>query len=341
MENIIKYTTKLVAYNKCVIIPGVGALLAQDIPASYDAEESVFIPPHRKICFNPKITGDASLLLSEYISEKHFSYEEAERQLKKDVGQFNQQLSKKSEICFGSIGIFSMDINREITFAATDNSIDTPFHFGLEPLAIQPLSEVSQKEIVIKRRDLSRYIAVAVAAILAFFFVTPVSDKAYEPNMQASVSILPSRENIAKHIIAEKEQVSDETLYNIAPVEDTVTENIITKTTEDAATAIESNEEIQPTSNIAEKTAVLPVEKIENKPVNKKRHSIIVASSPNAKNAALAIKELSAKHKADYSIVEGNGRYRISINDFDTSQEAANALSEIKNIFPDAWVLTH
>ena len=75
--------------------------------------------------------------------------------------------------------------------------------------------------------------------------------------------------------------------------------------------------------------------------MSKKTYSIIVASSPNAKNAELAIKELSAKHDAAYSVVEGNGRHRISIGDYPTSTDASKALSEIKNIFPDAWVLTH
>ncbi len=317
-----------------------GAFLSYDVPAFYNAEEQIFIPPHTTVGFNPQITVDDSLLLSEYMAKGNLSYKEAEHLLSKDIKLFKKELSKKGEICFGSIGTFSMNINGTIAFTATDNSIDDPYNFGFEPLAIKPLSEIEQKEIVIKRRDLSRYIAVAVAAILTFFFVTPIGDMAYEPGMQASVSIIPSKENISKHIIVEEDQTTENAVYNITPVEDTVTETIITKKAEEVPEVIESAKELTPVNN-EKKEIVPPVEIAESKPANKKIYSIIVASSPNAKNAELAIKELSAKHKAEYNIVEGNGRHRISIGDFETSYGASVALTEIKNIFPDAWVLTH
>ena len=325
-----------------------GALLSHDVPAFYNAEEHIFMPPHRTVGFNPQITIDDSLLLSEYMAENNISYNEAELLLNKDIELLKRELTKKGETCFGNLGTFSMNINGEISFSATDDSIDDPYNFGFEPLAIQPLSEISQKEIVIKRRDFSRYVAVAVAAILTFFFVTPVSDKAYEPGMQASMAVISPKENIAKHIIIEKEQPTDELVYNIAPVEDTVTENIITeKATEEVVetttepVVVKTEETVSPIEEPtkANEEAAPVTESIAQ--ANKKTYSIIVASSPNAKNAELAIKELSAKHKATYGVVTGNGRHRISIGDYATSSDAANALSEIKNIFPDAWVLTH
>ena len=323
------------AYHKCVIIPGMGALLAHEVPASYNAEEHMFMPPHRTLGFNPQITVDDSLLLSEYMADGSMSYEEAAKQLEKETGELSRELSRKGELCFGSLGTFHMNINGGISFTAADNSIDDPYNFGFEPLAIQPLSEISQKEIVIKRRDFSRYAAVAVAAILTFFFVTPVSDSAYEPSMQASMAVISPKENMAEEFAVEPAQPTDDIIYNIAPVEDTVTEKIITVTPQ------EENVATTEPATVAEKEENPVVEVAPAAPVSKKTYSIIVASSPNAKNAELAIKELSAKHDAAYSVVEGNGRHRISIGDYPTSTDASKALSEIKNIFPDAWVLTH
>ena len=329
MENLVRHTSRLIAHHKCVIIPGVGAFLAHDIPAYYNAGEQMFIPPHRTIVFNPQITADDSLLVSEYMSANGLSYEEACKIMAKETGLLNKELAAKGEVCFGSLGIFSMDINGSISFTAADNSIDNPYYFGFEPLAIQPLSEMGQKEIVIKRRDFSRYMAVAVAAILIFFFVTPVGDRTYEQSMQASIAVVSPKEDISKHITVEKEDAADDIIYNISPVEDTVTENIITEKAEEEAPA-PAEEVAVP----AEKAAVTV-------PANKKIYSIIVASTPNATNAELAVKELTAKHKAEYTVVEGNGRHRISIGDYETSRDASAALSEIKNIFPDAWVLSH
>ena len=216
MENLIRHTTRLLAYNKCVIIPGMGALLAHEVPASYNAEEYMFMPPHRTLGFNPQITVDDSLLLSEYMSDGSMSYEEAAKQLEKETGELSRELSRKGELCFGSLGTFHMNINGGISFTAADNCIDDPYNFGFEPLAIQPLSEISQKEIVIKRRDFSRYAAVAVAAILTFFFVTPVSDSAYEPGMQASMAVISPKENMAENFLTESPwlQVTETGLNN-------------------------------------------------------------------------------------------------------------------------------
>ena len=336
MENLVRHTSRLIAHHKCVIIPGMGAFLAHEIPAYYNAGEQMFIPPHRTIGFNPQITADDSLLVSEYMSASGLSYEEAGKKVAKETGILHKELAAKGKVCFGSLGTFSMDINGCISFAAADSSIDDLYYFGLEPLAIQPLNEMREKEIVIKRRDLSRYMAAAIAAILIFFFVTPVGDRAYEPNMQASIAFVSPKEDVAKHIAVEKEEAADDIIYNISPVEDTVTEKIITAEAEEAVTApvVEVATPKEEVATTTEKAAV-------SLPANKKTYSIIVASTPNAVNAELAIKELSAKHKAGYTIVEGNGRHRISIGDYETSRDASNALSEIKNIFHDAWVLSH
>ena len=77
MENLVKYTSKLIAQHNCVIIPELGAFLAHSIPASYNVEDGIFMPPHRTLGFNSQITIDDALLLSEYIDEQQLTYEEA------------------------------------------------------------------------------------------------------------------------------------------------------------------------------------------------------------------------------------------------------------------------
>jgi hypothetical protein len=117
----------------------------------------------------------------------------------------------------------------------------------------------------------------------------------------------------------------------ISPITDTVTENIYTSQPNTVQEA-----ETEKPAFIEEQT-----KEVEEVVVPQKTYSIIVASSPNAKNAELAIKELSRKLKADYTIVVGSGRHRISAGDFDNINEANDALAAIKNTFHDAWVLTH
>ena len=101
---------------------------------------------------------------------------------------------------------------------------------------------------------------------------------------------------------------------------------------------VETSKEI-----VKEEPAVIeePTKEVVEAIVPQKTYSIIVASSPNAQNAQLAIKELTRKMTADYTVVVGGGRHRISIGDYSNMSDANDALSLIKNTFPDAWVLTH
>ena len=252
-------------------------------------------------------------------------YKIAQKALSRDTASLRRKLESRGVCSFGELGTFHMNINGEISFKSNENAIDDPEHFGFEPLAVPLLSQCNEKTIVIKQRDFSRYIAIAAAVILAFFFVMPVSDSAYEKGMQASIAMVSPK---APATVKVTETANEE--YRITPVLDTVTENIYTEPQE---VAPESPKE---TTVIEE-----PVNKVIVPAVPQKTFSIIGARSPNAQNAELAIKELTRKMKADYTVIVGGGRHRVSIGDYCSMNDAEEALTHIKSTFPDAWVLTH
>ena len=305
-----------------MILPGIGAFLAHKEPAMYLTKEKVFMPPHRELGFNPNVMVDDALLLSEYVTAENTTYDKAEKSLSRDIASLRRVLSSKGVCCFGELGTFHMNINGEISFVPNENAIDDPENYGLEPLAIPLLSQCEEKTIVIKQRDFSRYIAVAAAIILAFFFVMPVSDSAYEQGMQASIAQLTVKAPAVEEIVVEQEA------YSISPIADTVTENIYTEPQEIVA-------------EVTETVVEEPVQEVVEEVVPQNTYSIIVASLPNAQKAQLAITELSRKMKTEYTVVVGDGRHRISVADYSSEAEANEALSAIQSTFPDAWVLTH
>ena len=348
VENLVKYTTRLVAQYDCVIIPGLGAFLAHNVPASYNIDALTFMPPHRALGFNPQVTVDDALLVSEYIYAQHLSYDEAGKMLRDDIAALRKELSTKGTVRFGELGTFCINVNGKISFDQAPNGIDDPYNFGFEPLVIQPLRDIEKKEIVIKHSTFQRIAAVAAAIVITFLFVSPVGDNAYEPSMQAGF-VTSSVSKTQKNDIVAQNSIQESTVegsFEIAPVADTVTENIITEeftTTECDATPVETiceKENTVTAAVIEEPAAVEPAPEVEETIVSKS-FSIIVASTPNADKAQLAIKELSAKKEANYSVVEGNGRFRIAYGTYSSNEEATDALSEVKNTFPDAWVLTH
>lgn len=320
-----------------------GAFLAHTVSAYYNAEEQLFMPPHRTLSFNPQITIDDSLLVSQYMSAGKIPFDVAEKRMNKALTLLRNKLSQDGVVHLGELGTLSMNVKGEISFEQSSNGIDDPENFGLEPL---PISLLRHKEetifIPVKRHEIGKYIAMAVAVVLMFLFVTPVSDNAFHKGMQASFSGFASSEQISMmQQLSTKapEQMTGNTDIKISPVEYTVTESnnseelANSQVAEITATTKENKEVIT--------EAVATNESITGKSEYTPIHYIIVASSPNEDNAQLAITELSAKMTADYTVVKCGKRHRIAINRYPTANEAQKALAQYQQTFPDAWILSH
>ena len=241
----------------------------------------MFMPPHRTMGFNPQITVDDALLLSEYIDEQQFTYEEAGKALRKDVAKLRHELSAKGIVRFGELGTFSMNVTGGISFDPAPNGIDDPYNFGFEPIAMPLLSQIDKKDIVIKRRNFKKYASIAVAAVLTLFFISPIGDNAYAPSLKAGFVAVETASTVS-------EPVNEAATINqceIEPVADTVTENIITK-----SQTVEPIIEAQPEQVIAVEVAEAPMAEpvIAEQPAeehviieNENSFHIIVASTPN------------------------------------------------------------
>lgn len=330
MEKLVKNITKLIAHHNCVIMPGIGAFLAHRVPAYYSAKDQIFMPPHRELGFNPQVTVDDALLLSEYMSDGLLSYEEANDCLTSDIDSLRSKLSGNGTVCFGDLGTFTMDIEGKISFNPNENCIDDPYNYGFEPLAISPLKELKKKDIVIKRSSIGKYVSAVAAAIILIFVLAPFGNSIYNNDVQLSVAGFTPVEKVAKPVVAP----TNEAVCEIAPVEETVTAHIFT------ALADTEAESMLPT--VAEEVFVEEIHEIANTTVESTiQYSIIVASTPNPKNAQLAITELSRKMQADYKVVEGDRRFRIAIESYSNEADANEALERIQATFSDAWVYIH
>lgn len=325
VEKLERHISQLIARHNCVIIPGLGAFLAHNIPASYNSEEQIFMPPHRTLGFNSQVTMNDALLVSDYMTAESITYEKAVQAVQNDVRSLRRLLSTKGEVRFGELGTFTMNIKGEVAFTPNANSIDDPENYGFAPLSIPLLSQCKEETIIIpiKRREIGKYIATAAAIILTFLFVTPISDKAFKNEMQASITDFATSEQISmmQQLTTAPMHVESDATVEICPVEFSSTENIPVK-----------EEVIAPVTEVT-------VENIKEEYTTTTSFYIIVASSPNEDNAKLAITELMAKKVADYTVVKCGKRHRIAINSFATVNDAQEALPEVQQTFPDAWVL--
>ena len=337
MENLVKNISRLIAQHNCVIMPGVGAFLAHRVPAYYSAKEKIFMPPHRSLAFNPQVTVDDALLLSEYMGDGTMSYEEANERLNSDIEAMRLKLADSGILYFGDLGTFNMDIDGKISFTPNENSIDDPYNYGFEPLAIAPLKELKKKDIVIKRSKIGKYISAVAAAIVAVFVLIPLGSSIFNNDAQLSVAgFAPVEKSVRPMTVAPM----DETVCEIAPVEETVTAHIFT--TADVAPVVEATKQADvqaPATEMAVEETANGVQEIAKE--ISKQYSIIVASTPNPDKAQLAITELSRKMQADYKVVQGDRRFRIAIESYETEADANAALERIQATFSDAWVYIH
>ena len=334
MITIDKHISRLIALHDCVIVPGLGAFLAQRIPAYYNTEEQIFMPPHRTLCFNPHITMDDALLTTAYMQHYGISYNQATAQLKEDVKKLKNNLSRNGEHYLGELGKMSMDIEGNITFTPSENGIDDPANYGFAPLPIATLEQKSERTITIpiSRKRIAQYIAAAAAIVIMFVFVTPLSEHTFKDNTKASFGDFASPEQISmmQQISSPRPAANTDESCKIVPVE-SVRQTAIKEQAPDVEVVAEPATE-------ASESATSVAEII---PADTKQNHIIGARSPNAENAQLAITELSRKAEFKYSVVECGKRHRISAGSYTTNEEALAQLPAIQANFPDAWIYIH
>ena len=74
----------------------------------------------------------------------------------------------------------------------------------------------------------------------------------------------------------------------------------------------------------------------------KSKYYIIVSSVPTANDAQQVLNEYKQKGYKDVTVIEGNGRYRLSLCSFADKAAAYKKINELKqnNAFKNAWVLS-
>ena len=77
MITIDRHISRLISRHDCVIVPGFGAFLAQRLPAYYNADDKLYLPPRRTLVFTPHVTMDDALLSTAYMEDYGISHNQA------------------------------------------------------------------------------------------------------------------------------------------------------------------------------------------------------------------------------------------------------------------------
>ncbi len=311
----------LILRHDCVVIPGIGALIAHRTPAYIDEELGCIFPPRRHLSFNPEIVYNDGLLASSVARKENITYDEASAIVSEQIREIQSIIQAQSEFALGRLGILTANGEDKPTylfepFEATNVS---PRLTGLAPVGMKALSELTAESTEAeesKKKELyyvpvSRNIIQIAASIIVFLMLgfalsTPMDD---ESSNRASMAI-----TITKSPDAVYTPIFDENPY--------ISLNIAYPDQEEAC------------SSISGRTADRAYSDSYKRMNADDRYFLVVASLPSK---ALADDYIRRHSESDsLGVLEVDGRFRVYASSGATYSEA-NSYNK-SGRYPDAWV---
>ncbi len=202
MNKIDRHISYLIGHHDCVIVPGLGAFVAQYEPAKVSESDGAIIPPCRSVGFNQSLTHNDGLLVSSIVRKTGLSYETAMDEVTAQVTSLKYQLQVDGEASVGHLGSLSQAADSPISFQPFCTPIAAPKYFGLQPTPITPISTTLQEEKdsieeKTKLRKLPQFvryasrIAASIALLIGIGMLVSTPVIVSESN-KASVTAIPS-----------------------------------------------------------------------------------------------------------------------------------------------------
>ncbi len=118
---IAKYISNLLFEYECVVIPGLGGFITNELPAKINTSQHSFSPPSKKIVFNARLQTNDGMLVNQIAEKEKISYTDARMRVDNFVAKCHKALDNYKRIHFHKIGILFKETSGEILFEP-DNS---------------------------------------------------------------------------------------------------------------------------------------------------------------------------------------------------------------------------
>ena len=374
MKNLARHIDLLLRTNDCVILPGFGGFIAHTVPAYYASEEHLYYPPTRNISFNASITMNDGLLAQSYMKSYQVDYARATYMIDVAIEELRDMLDEVGSVTLPRIGLIKQDIYQTIQFIPETAGISSPKHFGLSSFFMQELgqlqamsakTEQSQSVITqtektfdlhISKHMLRQVMSTAAVLLLLLMVSLPIGEKTATDIASLQLIKTINSEVVLETSVAITQEMTEAVgiTPNTTIIDSTSTIETPT-TTGPAAIEIESSfnyetavaEAIATESEATEAANVTVVPEAEQhaaptpQNVSTRSYHIIVASLPNHRGADEIVNKYTAQGYTNVSLVERDGRIRISLTQFNNKDEANSYLSALRTneAFANAWLL--
>jgi hypothetical protein len=113
LENLI---SELLLRHNCVVIPTFGGFVAGQVPAHFDTDKGVILPPRKSLLFNKQLISNDGLLIATYAKHNHLNYDVAEFFIKETVQKWQEKLAKGERVTIENVGFLYLDGEKNIGF---------------------------------------------------------------------------------------------------------------------------------------------------------------------------------------------------------------------------------
>lgn len=378
MIELARHIEILLLENDCVIIPDFGGFIAHYQPARYVKEENLYLPPVRTIGFNPQLTINDGLLVQSYMQAHHTDFPDATRMIEKEVAGLKEQLYQNGCAEMHGIGVLHYNIHSTYEFHPNEDGALSPALYGLSSFSINrlehlaskvstatrellPRQEKRKRTVRFKRQWIGNAVAVAVAVVLFFFLSVPVENTYVDKGNYASLGTdglfdAIRSQSLATTLITVPSKPQQPKKSNIKNNRNTLKPVAVKVEKVGKAHEAPTRNAVAPKLDNTEQPSAKPVDKpvAVSKPASEKKETatplnskkskyyIIVSSLPTANDAQQVLNEYKQKGYKDVTVIEGNGRYRLSLCSFADKAAAYKKINELKqnDAFKNAWVLS-
>lgn len=338
MIDLAQHIESLLLENDCVIVPGLGGFITHYTSAERIEEEQLFLPPVRKVGFNPQLKLNDGLLVQSYMSVYGTNFLEANKQVNREIQTLVQQLHEEGKVDLPNVGELRCTIHGTYDFMPYDQKLATPSLYGLDCFEMRKLSDLPvqaparttlpmQEEVSVPERRTLRLhpyrwagVAAMIAVImLSFFFSAPIENTEIMTGNYAR--LLP--EQLFGQMEGLQLTVTPISVQQPSKPRQTSAD----KPAKEQSLKEKETEEAESPQTDSEKTEVL--------------FHVIIASVGTQADADNMARRLVAQGYASASVISGNGRIRVSLCSYATEQEAYRKIAQLRNTddFPGAWVL--
>ncbi len=314
MNCLIPHIEYLLQYNDCVIVPGLGAILAHNMAPRYDEEEQMWHAPARVFSFNPALSRTDGMLASSIARREGISYDSATSIVRKEVEKMLASLDEKHELSLCNAGTLYMDEEGLLSYTPGTAQWLSPDFMWLPQVNLglqRRVSEIMESHARINRRNkLSSILlrcgqAAACIAVMITLGWIVVQNLTYAPEEQFA-SIVPN-------------VVANNHTANVAAGNNPVV-LVLAKA---------------PEGEVIENIPAPKVVKEEKN--NSARYYLIVASLASENEAKKFLKQHT---DSNLGIFEKDGRYRIYAASGNTIESVSSIqkTEDFASRYPNAWI---